>query len=368
MATEVRTGSVYGIGVYGTDTFGVSNTAITVDGVAGTTALNAVVVTADAPVSVTGVSATASLGSIEVDINIIGRPDADIPMAGSVGTVSTVAEAVTIPASVSATNNVGTLPTPDSVYDVIGVEATGEVNGGYTDKYDGLYVVTNTTNAIYGEGVYGSSAYGYVDPNVFHEVDSVSATASVGNVSTSADNNTLISAGVFAEIITDAVAVVGDEVTIVAGADVDTNGVEGTASVGTVQTQTTNVFEVVSVSATGSLGNAIVVAEANTDVTGVETGSSIGDVTVTARSVVDVTGVSATGTIDANVVVRNNARPTFDSVPATSSLGSVSVTAVRNVFQSANRIEARTVYVKAETPTVVYIPADKNRTVYVKAA
>ena len=368
MATEVRTGSVYGIGVYGTDTFGVSNTAITVDGVAGTSALNNVVVTADAPVPVTGVSATSSLNDVEVDINIVGRADADIPMAGSVGDVVVTADAPVDVTGLVATSAVGTLPTPDSVYDVVGVQGTTAVNGGYTDKYDGFLAFGNTTNAIYGEGVYGTSRYGFVDPSVFHEVGSVSATASVGNVSTSADNNTLISAGVFAEIITDAVAVVGDEVTIVAEANIVPTGVVGTSAAGDLTTQTTNVFELDDVSATGSVGDVTVVAEANTSVTGVLATSALEDVTTTADSNFTVTGVSATGTVDENEVVRNNARPTFDSVTATGSAGDVSVTTVRNVFQSANRIEARTVYVKAETPTVVYIPADKNRTVYVKAA
>ena len=357
MATEVRTGSIYGIGVYGTDTFGVSNTDITVDGVAGTSALNNVVVTADAPVPVTGVSATSALNDVEVDINIVGRADADIPMAGSVGDVVVTADAPVDVTGLVATSAVGTLPTPDSVYDVVGVQGTTAVNGGYTDKYDGFLAFGNTTNAIYGEGVYGTSRYGFVDPNVFHEVGSISATASVGNVSTSADNNTLISAGVFAEIITDAVAVVGDEVTIVAEANIVPTGVVGTSAAGDLGTQTTNVFELEDVSATGSVGDVTVVAEANTSVTGVLGTSALEDVTTTADSNFEVSGVSATGTVDENEVVRNNARPTFNGVTATNSAGNVTISTTTVIFDVANKDHQRTTYVEPDEPRIVYVRA-----------
>lgn len=357
MATEVRTGSIYGIGVYGTDTFGVSNTAITVDGVGASGSVGTSVVTADAPVVVTGVSAISSLSTVEVDINIVGRPDTDIPMTGSVGDVVVTADAPVDVTGLSATSAVGTLPTPDSVYDVIGVQGTTGVNGGYTDKYDGFLAFGNTTNAIYGEGVYGTSRYGFVDTNVFHEVDAVTATGSVGNVSTSADNNTLISAGVFAEIITDAVAVVGDEVTIVAEANIVPTGVVGTSAVDDITTQTTNVFEVDDVSATGAVGGVVVVAEANIPLTGVVGTSSLEDVTTTADSNFTVTGVSATGTIDENEVVRNNAVPTFNGVVGTTTSGNVTISTTTVIFDVANKDHQRTTFVEPDKPRIVYVRA-----------
>jgi len=357
VATEIRTGAIYGIGVYGTDTFGVSNTNITVDGVAGTPAVGTVTAFTNAYAPVDGVSATSAVGDVEVDINIIGRPDADIPMAGSVGDVTVTADAPVDVTGVFATNEVGTLPTPDSIYDVVGVQGTTAVNGGYTDKYDGFLAFGNTTNAIYGEGVYGTSRYGYVNPNLFHEVDAVIATGSVGNVSTSADNNTQISAGVFAEIITDAELVVGDEVTIVAEANVVPTGVVGTSAVGAIGTQTTNVFVLEDVSATGSVGNVVVVAEANTSVDGLSATNEVGDVTTTADSNFEVTGVSATGTIDENEVVLNNAIPTFSGVSSLATPGNVTISTTTVIFDVANKDHQRTTYVEPDEPRIVYVRA-----------
>lgn len=366
--TETRTGAIYGIGVYATDTFGVSNSSLAVDdSLVGTTGIGSVVVTADAPVSVTGVSATSSVGDIEVDINIVAYWDSFL-VSASIGSVTVTADNNVEVSGVSATSAVGTLPTPDSVYDVVGVEGTGTVNGGYTDKYDGFLAYGNTTNAIYGEGVYGTSRYGYVDSSIYHEVDDVSATGSVGFVSISAASETSLSASVVGEIITDAPAVIGDEVTVTADANTALPSVVGTSAVTTVTTRTTNVFTVSGLEATSAVNDVVVVAEANISLASVSGTSAVTTVTTTADSNTAVTGVSATGTIDENEVVRNNAIPTFTGVSATGAVTTVSVTTVRNVFQASDRNENRTVYIAAEKPRIVYIPQDKPRTVYVRAA
>ena len=226
--TETRTGAIYGIGVFGTDSFGISNTSLAVgDSVVGTSSAGSVVVTADAPVSVTGVSASTSVGSVEVDINIVAYWDSFL-ISGSIGSVTVTADAPVSVSGVAATSAVGTLPIPDSVYDVVGVEGTTVVNAGYTDKYTGFNVSTVNYNAIYGEGVYGNTRYGYVSGDLFYEVDEVTASGAIGSVSVAAGSDVDLNIYVSAEIVTDAPAVIGDEVTIVAEANVTPEAAEGT--------------------------------------------------------------------------------------------------------------------------------------------
>lgn len=397
MASEVRTGSIYGVGVYGTDSFGVSNTQITVDGTAGTTAINSVVVTADAPVPTIGVQGTTSLGDIEIDINIVGRPDTDIPMTASLGSINVTAAAPVPVTGVEATNEVGTLPTPDSVYDVTGVQGTTAVNAGYTDKYNGFAVNTTNYNAIYGEGVYSQTRYGYTDPSLFYEVSAVTASGAVGSVTTvsaagvtpedarvtgSVGDLTVVAASNFevsgvsasgaigtgfavsdnarpdfssvvatgsigfltiqagsdvdlnvyvsAEIITDSAGVVGDEVTITADANVTPESASATTTLGNFSLQTTNVFPVSGLEATGNIDDTTITADSNFEVSEVIGTGEVGTTTSTADSNFEVTGVSSTAVVGTGFAVFDNAQPTFPSVSATGAIGSVTLTADSN--------------------------------------
>ena len=368
MASSVSSGSLYGTGVYGTDVYGVSNVTITVDGVTSSGAVTTTAISGNSTLTVTGVSATAQLGVPNVVAGTVATPDDDVPMVGSVGTVAVVANSSVTVTGVSATTTVNDLPTPDSVYDVVGVQGTTQLNGDYTDLHTGFYVYGNTTNAIYGEGVYGTSRYGFVDPNVFHEVSSVDATGAVGSVSIAAGSDVSLNIFVSAQVITDAPGIVGDEVTVTADAVVEPTGVAATGAAGDLLTQTENVFVVSSVEATGAVGDTVVEADANTAITGVSATATLDDVAITADSNVSVTGVAGITSLDTGFIVRNNARPTFTGVSAVGGVGTTTVTTTTNIFQAADRNARRQVYVLKEKPRVVHIPQDRPRKVYVEAA
>jgi len=375
----------------------VANAVVEPTGIEATETVNATFTfIGDANFEPESASATVSVGVAQ------GRPSTVVlssnygggqELTGSVGSISAfIGNATVTPESAAATTTANSDFTfvGDANFSVSGTEGTGEIttatpaassnapvtgvsasfttpDTSYTDKYDGFLAYGSFTNAIYGEGVYGTSRYGYVDTSLFYEVPSVSATASAGSVTIVAGSDVDLNIYVSAELVTDAPGIIGDEVIITADAVTEPTGVSTTSAVGSIATQTENIFEVGSVEATTAIGDETVTADANTAVTGVSTTSAVDDVIVVARSVVVLTGTSATTSVG-TVVVANNARPTFDSVDATSAVGTVTVTTVRNVFQASDRNENRTVYIAAEKPRIVYIPQDKPRTVYVRAA
>jgi len=84
MATSTRSGAIYGIGIYGVDTYGTSNVSIVPDGVqAVCTTDSGLVITADANHVVVGIVGLGLVGSIGPD-QIIG--EANVPVVGVVAT------------------------------------------------------------------------------------------------------------------------------------------------------------------------------------------------------------------------------------------------------------------------------------------
>ena len=65
-------------------------------------------VTADANTPVTGLQATASVGSVSIEVNIDVRPDG-VSSSGQVGSVATVAEANTNVTGLSGSSSVGSV-------------------------------------------------------------------------------------------------------------------------------------------------------------------------------------------------------------------------------------------------------------------
>lgn len=154
MTTTTRTGAIYGIGIYGVDTYGTSNVSIVPDGVqAVCTTDSGLIISGDANhvvvgivglglvgsigpdqiigeanVPVTGVEATAELGTAsQRTVNRV--PVTGIEATGAVGTVVIVAKAVTNITGVSAAGICGTVNAKAfSVFVVTGVQATGAVN------------------------------------------------------------------------------------------------------------------------------------------------------------------------------------------------------------------------------------------------
>lgn len=260
--------------------------------------------------------------------------------------------------SVSATTSVST---PDvfivNARITEGVEGTGVVNAGYTDKYNGFYVSTNYVNSYYGEGVYGISRYGDTSSWTEVEVPEVVGTGNVTGVSVSAASETSLTVSVFAEIITDAEATVGDEVTVTAGATPTPSGVEGTGELGTITQKTVNRVPVSGVEGTSEITTTDITADCNLSLSGVSGTLAVEDVEATAGSINVVSGVSATGEVEEDEVVRNNAIPTLSGVTATNSPGNVTISTTTVIFNSANKDHDRTTYVEPDKPRIVYVRA-----------
>jgi hypothetical protein len=85
MATVTRTGAIYGIGVFGQDLYGVSNVSIIPVGVAATTAIGTVTVTAGAVVLPTGVQVVANVGNVVITVTAF---PAGVEAVTAIGTVS----------------------------------------------------------------------------------------------------------------------------------------------------------------------------------------------------------------------------------------------------------------------------------------
>ena len=291
MASATATGAIFGRGVYGTDSYGVSSDSVTVTGVSGSSAVSA--------------------------------PQVYIVNARI----------------------------------QVGVEGTGVINAGYTDKYTGFFAYGNNVSARYAEGVYGRSVYGLTDDNVFHEVSPVVGTGNVTGVTISAASETSLSVSVFAEIVTDAAGTVGDEVEVSASATIEPTGVEATGEI-TVPTQRTiNRVPVTGLEGTGEIETLTMTGDANLSLTSVSGTSAVTTAVVQANSDVSVSGVSSTGTVDENEVVFNNAVPTITSEEATGVVNTVEVSTTAIIFNVANKDHERTTYVEPDKPRIVYVRA-----------
>jgi hypothetical protein len=152
VASSTASGAVYGVGIYGTDSYGVASISITVDGVqaSGTAQAHINIVTADATHTVTsiqgvtatggigdvtaasvvvpaGVSATGAIGTLTArSVNLIPTPTIDV--LSEAGNVVVVADANFGMTGVSATGSAGDSFSFQSIYSVTGVSATGTVD------------------------------------------------------------------------------------------------------------------------------------------------------------------------------------------------------------------------------------------------
>ena len=305
MTTTTRTGAIYGIGVYGTSRYGITGVILVPDGIqaVGTTD-SGVNITADANHTVVSLVGLGLVGSIGPD-QIIG--DANVP--------------------------------------VVGVVATGSVNGNVTFKLDYKAIVA-----------------------------SVQATGNTSAPTVVAKALTSVS-GVFG------VSVVGTA-TIVAKAVTLLTGVAGTAQLGTPTQKTVNRIPVTGVGAIGVVGTVVLVAKAITNVTGISATGICGTVDAKAYSLYIVTGVEATGAVN-TVTIAENAIPTFDGVQATGFVGTTTVTvtvfdyeAVRDLYSPQRTVYVdrrstsrdRTVFVTTENRTVlVEASQSSNRVIYINA-
>lgn len=105
MATTIRSGAIFGIGVYGAANYGVSNVVYIPDGLSTSSSVGSVVVSAEANVDVVGVSGNSAVGSVVI-----------------------VAKAVTIVSGVSSSISLGSVVVLENeVVDVVGVDVSSGV-------------------------------------------------------------------------------------------------------------------------------------------------------------------------------------------------------------------------------------------------
>lgn len=312
--TETKTGSWYGIATYGTEQWSTASNTLAVD---------------------ESVSSTASVGSVTL-----------IEGVGITAAPSGVSGATTINDDL----HVLMVFTPDSV------SATGVVNTDQNDLYDGFRVNTNFANAYYGQGVYGASIYGDTSAPTEVLLSSLQGSGNVTGVTVAASSDTTLEISVFAEIITDATAVIGDEVTVVADAVLQLDSVSGTSEITNVSQRTENTVIPTGVSASNYAGTADVAADSNVSAPSTDSTGQVGD-GVTLRSVYSVTGVTATGVVDEDEIVGNNAIPTMSGVSAGTVMNNVTVSTTAVIFNVANKDHHRTTFVEADKPRIVYVRA-----------
>jgi hypothetical protein len=249
MASTVRSGAIYGIGVYGTDRYGVSNVTYTPDGVFATGSSDSgVVIIGDALSVVVGVSCTAAVGGVGVVgvavTNAIGveatgfvnddvsfKLDCKFEVNGfaattAVGDVVIAADANVGLNGVAAVGVVGDVViAADAVTDVTGVEATA-ILGTASQR---------TINRIEVDGVEAVGAVGNVvivaKANI--GLDGVTSFGVVNNVIVRAASNVIMN-GVVSNTI------INDNITYKLDCKFGVNGVLSTGLIGVVAITTTS--------------------------------------------------------------------------------------------------------------------------------
>jgi hypothetical protein len=328
-------------------------------GVSATSSVGSVVAAPTITVSLTGLSTTSSLGSLNLDLTSLASltaPSALTTALGSVvavnmdgwgrqewgnsgwgvdysvsltglsatSSVGNVTAAQIIPVDltgVSATSSVGSLNTGQlSVASLTGLQATSELG-----SFDNAGTLVGWGRNGWGEEPWGDSFNKLEQPagvSVTSSVGSltldltsvisttgVGATSSVGSLSFVIDSTpaiTGVSATASVGILTPAegIGLTGVQATSTVGsispADVmGLTGVSATSSVGDVTITETQIFAPAGVSATSSVGS--ITTEIGVPLTGVSSTSSVGS--ISPADVMGLTGVQATSSVDASGLI-----------------------------------------------------------------
>lgn len=160
-------------------------------------------------------------------------------------------------------------------------------------------ITYGSEDAIYSSGVYNEAVYGEFGPTLL--IDGVSATSSVGTLTTSAQANTTL------------------------------NGVEGAATEGVVQPFGGALESLTGVSGTATLGQIII--DATTELTGQQLDSALGSIQVNLILIEYITGVTSTATLGTTEEL-GTANQILGSAFATGSAGNTSETAVVFDFEA----------------------------------
>jgi hypothetical protein len=116
MASTVRFGAVYGIGVYGVDQYGLTSVTHVPDGVqAVATSDSGVVIIGDANHVVVGVTMGAAISSVGV-VGVAVTSVAGVVSTAVVGALSVTGDATLLLSGVAASGAVGNLPFQQKLY------------------------------------------------------------------------------------------------------------------------------------------------------------------------------------------------------------------------------------------------------------
>lgn len=161
----------WGRGGWGNRVWGDTYSALP-SGVAGTSAIGTPVITTDVVVSVTGVQASLTNDDATATTSVTITPTG-LPATSSVGTATIAGTGDVIATGLSVTSSVGTaVVAPRTIADATGVGLTSSV-GTVSVAFDSLIAVT---------GVSATSSVGSITPVSTYSVTGVSSTSSVGSI------------------------------------------------------------------------------------------------------------------------------------------------------------------------------------------
>lgn len=260
-------------------------------------------------VSVIGVSATGSLGSITP---VLSPTISGVSATGAIGSAAISGAANVSATGVSATGSIGTVTT-NIAPRFSGISATGSI---------GTVSVTGAAN-VAPVGVAGTGHIGSVTSDIIPIMRGISASGAIGTVTTAAGADVSAS-GILGT------GSIGSGTIVVAPAIA---GIYATGAIGTPTAEDT--INVTGVQAIGSIGT--VTPQISPSITGVAGTGHVGSPMVAGDANVAVSGVSATGAVGA-VVIGITVFPA--GVSASGHIGTVSVSAGGNVTVLVTGIEA----------------------------
>lgn len=296
-------------------------------GVDASTAVGSVSVVIQSAVDVTGLEATSSVGSVTSTGTAVVSPTG-VEESGEVGDVSISADSLAAFTGVEATGEVDSVSvSSQAVVSVTGVEATGEENnpsiigdsnldlsGVEGTASVGIAVASGGTD-IPVTGLVATTQLGDIAPII----NSAGASASVGVVSVNGTVNVIVS-GV------DSTAEVGS-VSVSAGADAPATGIAASGNVGTVTVSEGAGIDVnvTGVESSGAANNPEVIGDSSVTPTGIAASTAVNDVSVNGASSVPVTGLEATSEVG-SVTASAAAGVAVTGVESSTSTNDVSVT------------------------------------------
>jgi hypothetical protein len=223
----------------------------------------------------------------------------------------------------------------------------------------------DSSDALYGTGVYGSPLYGVVTPNV--ALVGVSSTVTVASVavtgfeidiSEAIDSvSAAVSVGTLQVNITESIASVSATVsigTLEAKTTEAINSVSATTSLGSIQVNVTEILT--GVSATFAVNDNWNIRSVKTvPVLGVVGTTTVNDVFNFVVTIGPISSVSASAIL--GTLIEVDTSEALESVSATVSIGTITATGIQFDFEAVKELydRRRTAYVEKQQPRIVYV-------------